>query len=112
MFLVTALLGLGGGHYGQPLIAPLGSFMVFFYVAYLLLWKLKWTAGRKLAAAAVLAFSPLIPLAAMDLAGFEDVIPHTHGVSVPMVFRWLTPGFILQDWLDRVSPKPAGEQML
>ncbi len=70
-----------------------GSFVFYFYAAYLALWKSRRTRAQRFALSAVLTLAPLVPLGLLDLAGVEGLtIPYAHGLTLPNVTLWLWPG--------------------
>ena len=90
-------------------LSPVGSFLGWFYIFYLALWKLKWTRERRIALAVLLPLAPLALLAMLDVAGVEiATIPLSHGLPVLNVGFWLVPGMVIArpvDFaIDRLKP--------
>jgi hypothetical protein len=83
---------------GQPsslefVLDTVGSFTVYFYIAYFALWKMsRGLQPRRIVLAATLTLTPFLPLVALDLAGVEGS-PIVHGMTVPNFLRWWEPGF-------------------
>jgi hypothetical protein len=81
--------------YALENLEPLGSFIVFFYAFYLALWRVRWTAAKRMVAALALAPMPIVPLALLDLAGVQLQHAHDPHVLLFNVGLWLEPGMII-----------------
>ena len=77
-------------------VAPLISYMVYFAIAFLLLWKVN--LRKRLLFSFLLPFLPLVILGMLDGMGVElFVIHHAHGLALPNMLLWLTPGLMVTE---------------
>jgi hypothetical protein len=82
--------------------------MVYFGVAFLLLWKVP--LRKRIRLSLISPFLPLVVLGLLDLMGVELFVIHqAHGLALPNVWLWLTPGLIVRAPFEftRRSARPA-----
>jgi hypothetical protein len=94
------------------LVELLGSFLLYFYISYLALWKGRRTPARRVLLASVLPLAPLALLVLFDLTGVElATVPLSHGFPVFNTMFWFVPGMTIADQLNlaidhRKPPEP------